>query len=70
VHVVDIAGTYKDAPGGPFAGGKTIDREDYRMLAAIIVDPDLGQYFFKFYGPAKLVAKNEKEFLKMIEGAK
>ena len=36
VHVVDIAGTYKDTPGGPFARGKTIDREDYRMLGAII----------------------------------
>ena len=47
-----------------------LEREESRMLAAIIVDPEHGKYFFKFYGPAKLVAKNEKEFLKMIEGAK
>src|SRR5687767_6000528 len=45
VHVVDLAGTYKDTPGGPFAGGKTTLREDYRMLGAIIVTKDAGNYF-------------------------
>jgi len=36
VTIVDIPGTYRDMPGGPFAGGKTVERPDYRMLAAII----------------------------------
>src|SRR4051812_29226778 len=32
VEIVDLAGTYKDSPGGPFAGGKTVMRDNYRML--------------------------------------
>lgn len=67
VHLVDISGTYKDSPGGPFAGGKTVERPDYRMLAAIVVTPKSGNYFLKFYGPAKTVAENEKAFKTMIE---
>lgn len=68
VHVIDIAGTYKDMPGGPFAGGKTIERENYRMLAAIIpAGKTIGNYFIKFYGPKKIVDENEKAFAKMIE---
>ena len=43
VHVVDIAGTYKDMPAGPFAGGKAIDRENYRMLGAIIPGGRVGR---------------------------
>ena len=67
VTLVDIAGTYKDSPGGPFAGGKTIDRPEYRMLAAIVEGPD-GNYFLKFYGPAVTVEKHADGFRKMIEG--
>ena len=68
VHLVDIAGTYKDMPAGPFAGGKSIDRENYRMLAAIISGgPAIGNYFIKFYGPAEIVSNNEKAFHKMID---
>ena len=68
VHVVDIAGTYKDMPGGPFARGKTIDRADYRMLGAIVSGgPSIGNYFIKFYGPAEIVKENEKAFQKMVE---
>ena len=68
IHIVDIAGTYKDAPAGPFAGGKTIERENYRMLAAIIPGgPSVGNYFIKFYGPADVVKENEKAFHAMIE---
>ena len=70
VTLVDVAGTYKDTPGGPFAGGKTIDRPDYRMLAAIVEpeDKNKGSYFLKFYGPAKTVAKHSDGFRTMIEG--
>ncbi len=70
VHFVDIAGTYKDSPGGPFAGGKSIERPDYRMLAAIIVAPKIGNYFIKLYGPEKTIQDQEKGFREMIEGLK
>lgn len=65
VHLVDISGTYKDRPRGPF--GPTVERENYRMLAAIVVT-DKAQIFFKFYGPAKTIAEHDKAFHKMIEG--
>jgi hypothetical protein len=68
VTMVDISGTYKDMPGGPFAGGRAIERPEYRMLAAIIEVPDQGNYFLKFYGPAKTVAKHADGFRAMIEG--
>ncbi len=68
VTIVDIPGTYKDSPGGPFAGGKTVERPNYRMLAAIVETPDRGNYFLKFYGPAKTVEKHADGFRKMVEG--
>jgi len=67
ITLVDIAGTYKDSPGGPFAGGKTVERPGYRMLAAIVEGPG-GNYFLKFYGPAATVEKHADGFRKMIEG--
>lgn len=66
VHILDIQGTYKDSPG-PFAGGAVTNRPNYRMLAAIIVTPDSGNYFVKFYGPEKTVSENKEKFEKMIE---
>ena len=68
VTIVDITGTYKDAPAGPFAGGKAVDRPDYRMLAAIVETPDRGNYLLKFYGPGKTVAKYADGFRAMVEG--
>lgn len=70
VTVVDVAGIYKDSPGGPFAGGRTVERPGYRMLAAIVEpeDKDKGSYFLKFYGPAKTVEKHADGFRKMVEG--
>jgi len=68
VTIVDVSGTYKDTPGGPFAGGKTIDRPKYRMLAAIVEVPDRGNYFLKFYGPATVVGAHAEGFRGMIEG--
>ena len=66
VTIVDIGGTYIDSPGGPFAGGKKIERPDYRMLAAIVQAGTYGQYFVKFYGSEKTVTANEKAFRAMI----
>ena len=68
VTLVDVSGTYKDMPGGPFAGGKTVERPDYRMLAAIVETADAGSHFLKFYGPAATVAKEADGFRKMVEG--
>jgi hypothetical protein len=68
VTLVDIPGTYKDSPGGPFAGGRAVERPDYRMLAAIVETPDRGNYFLKFYGPAKTVAAHADGFRTMVEG--
>ncbi len=67
VHLVDVAGTFKEAMGGPFAGGAVVERPDYRMLAAIIVSKE-GNYFVKFYGPAKTVGESAEGFQKMIDG--
>ncbi len=68
VLLVDIPGTYLDKPGGPFAGGPTIKRPDYRMLAAIVQTPEAGNYFLKFYGPAATVEAHAAGFRTMIEG--
>jgi hypothetical protein len=68
VTLVDIPGTYKDSPGGPFAGGQTVERPDYRMLAAIVETGDQGNHFLKFYGPAATVGKHAAGFQKMVEG--
>ncbi|NCA11899.1 hypothetical protein EBR56_08860 [bacterium] len=70
VTLVDVAGTYKDMPGGPFAGGQAVERPDYRMLAAIVETPgnERGSYFLKFYGPAATVAKHADGFRRMVEG--
>ena len=67
VTLIDISGTFKDMPGGPFAGGQSIDRPDYRMMAAIVETTDKGNYFIKFYGPAATVEASSKGFKKMIE---
>lgn len=68
VTIVDVSGTYKDMPGGPFAGGQAVERPDYRMLAAIVETPDKGSYFLKFYGPGATVAMHADGFRKMVEG--
>jgi hypothetical protein len=66
VQWVDISGTYKDS-AGPFAGGKGVDRENYRMLAAIVQTKDSGNYFLKFYGPKATVTENEKAFRDLVD---
>ncbi|HMP79857.1 MAG TPA: hypothetical protein PKD54_10425 [Pirellulaceae bacterium] len=69
VHYVDITGTYLDSgSGGPF-GPKT-ERPDYRMLAAILVTPDNGNYFLKFYGPTATVTANEAAFKELVRSVR
>lgn len=66
VYLVDISGTYRDMPA-PFAGGgQVVDREDYRMLAAII-RTDEAQIFVKFYGPRATIGEHAKGFRQMID---
>lgn len=66
VTVVDLAGTYNDQPG-PFAPG--VQREGYRMLAAIVpVDDQL--HFIKAYGPAKTMAEHEDAFHAFLQSMK
>lgn len=68
VHLVDITGTYADS-AGPFAGN-AVERENYRMIAAVVETKVAGNYFFKLYGPKETVAENEKRFLQMIKSIK
>ena len=68
VTMVDIAGTFKDMPGGPFAGGAAVERPGYRMLAAIVSTPGRGNYFLKLTGPAATIAGQEAGFRTMVEG--
>lgn len=63
VHWVDIPGTFKDTMGGgPFAGGRTVKRDNYRMLGAIIVTPDQRQIFIKMTGSRDLLDKLSEDF--------
>ena len=70
VEIVDLAGTYKDTPGGPFAGAKPVMRDNYRMLGAIIQTKDQGNYFLKLYGPKATIDENEKGFQDMVKSLK
>lgn len=70
VQIVDLAGTYKDTPGGPIAGGKTVMRENYRMLGAIIQTKDAGNYFLKLYGPKATIGEAESKFHELVKSLK
>ena len=74
VTVVDVAGTYLDKPGGPLAPGQTIERPEYRMLAAIVETTKKGKktgnYFVKLVGPRQTIADNKEAFEKMVDSLK
>ena len=70
VNLVDISGNFIDSPGGPFSGKPKVERENYRMLAAIIQTPENGNYFVKLYGPKATIDKNEEHFKSMIDSLK
>lgn len=67
VHFVDISGDFKDQ-AGPFA--PAVMRENYRMLAAIVVTEKSGQHFLKLYGPKATIAAQEKAFQEMLNTLK
>lgn len=66
VHQVDLAGNYQDKPRGPF--GPTVNRENYRMLAAIVPTAGQGTWFIKLYGPRETIGAAKKQFDAMIAG--
>ena len=72
VHIVDLQGTYKDAPRGPF--GPKVDREGYRMLGTIVeLSRDakpMGNYYIKLYGPVKTMKQNEKAYMEFVQSLK
>lgn len=68
VHLVDVTGSYAERMGGgPFFGGKTVQRENYAMAGAILVSQDGLMYFAKMIGPAEVVKGNREKFVKMIK---
>lgn len=64
VHLVDLAGTFLDRRG-PFAPAQ--EKENHRMLAAIIETDGAGNYFVKFTGPAETVEHNAAAFWRALE---
>jgi hypothetical protein len=67
VTLVDLSGEYIDSMGGPF--GPKVSRPDYRLVGAIVVTGDAGNYFFKLIGPQETVAAHAEAFRTMVEGA-
>ena len=63
VRIVDLEGTFRERRGGPFSGAPAKLRSDYRMIGAIVVTPNKGQYFIKITGPKATLAK-QKDALK------
>lgn len=71
VHLVDVSGDYTERMGGgPFFGGKTVQRSDYAMVGAILVHPQGRKYFVKMIGPGSVVQANRKAFVEMIKSIK
>lgn len=68
VHIVDLNGTYAERMGGgPFAGGKVVNREKHGMTGAILVHPEGRKFFVKMIGPHAVVKSNREAFMKMIK---
>jgi hypothetical protein len=71
VVFVQLEGSFKDSMGGgPFAGGKTVIRENYGMLGGIIELKDGRSYFIKFTGPKETVEAGAEAFKEMLKGIK
>lgn len=71
IHIVDVNGSFSERMGGgPFAGGKVVERKDYAMAGAIMIHPEGRKYFVKMIGPAEVVKENRKAFVTMIKSIK
>jgi hypothetical protein len=69
VYIVDVNGNYGEPVrgGGPFAGGRVVQREGYAMTGAILVNPAGRKYFAKLIGPEAVVKANREAFVKMVK---
>lgn len=67
VYIVDVNGNYAERMGGPFAGGKVVNHDDYAMAGAILVHPDGRKFFVKMIGPGDVVKANREAFVSMIK---
>jgi len=67
VYIVDVNGNYAERVGGPFAGGKVVNRENYAMIGAILEHSDGRKFFLKMIGPADVVKGNRKAFVSMVK---
>jgi hypothetical protein len=71
VHIVDVSGSFAErVGGGPFAGGKVVNRENYAMTGAIMVlaaGDTQRKYFLKLIGPQAVVKANRKAFVTMVK---
>lgn len=69
VHIVDLSGNYRETMGGggPFSGGRTVERKNYAMLGLILVDETGRKYFIKATGPRELIQANREAALKMLQ---
>ena len=68
VYVVDVNGNFAERMGGgPFAGGKVVNHENYAMAGAILVHPEGQKFFVKMIGPADVVKANREAFVNMIK---
>jgi hypothetical protein len=71
VHLVDLSGNFKETMGGgPFSGGKVVDRPNYAMTGVILVHPEGRKYFIKMTGPADVVKSGRKDLVQMLDGLK
>lgn len=72
VHWVDITGTFAESMGGgPFAPGKVVKREGYRMIGVIAIPKESrAQYFIKMTGDAEVVGKLADDFKKSLKEMK
>jgi len=64
VSTVEVSGTYMASMGGPMSADK-VDKENYRLLAAV-VQGSQGNLFFKLTGPDKSAAAMTEGFVAMI----
>lgn len=68
IHLVDVSGSFGERMGGgPFFGGKKVQRENYAMAGAILVAPSERLYFAKMIGPAAVVKANRAKFVAMVK---
>jgi hypothetical protein len=68
IYLVDLNGSFAERMGGgPFAGGKMVQRKGYAMAGAILAEPECRLYFVKMVGPEEVVKANREKFVEMIK---